>query len=173
MVSGKTDPYIPKLEEVTERVRNDLVRSRAAEMSRQRAGEIAASLKGATAAADFAARATKQGFTANDTELVAREAVLPTIGVSPEVDKVVFGLPAGGVSDPIPTGDGTVIVRVDERDEVTPEELRLGREAFRAELLNERRARFFGAYMNKAKSRLTVEINQDVLRRITAAQTAS
>ncbi len=172
-VSGKTDPYIPKLEEVTERVRNDLVRSRAAEMSRQRAGEIAASLKGATAAADFAARAKKQGFAANDTELVAREAVLPTIGASPEVDKVVFALPAGAVSDPIPTADGTVIVRVDQREDVTPEQLRLGREAFRAELLNERRVRFFTAYMNKAKARLTVEINQDVLRRITAAQNAS
>ena len=104
---------------------------------------------------------------------MAREAVLPTIGASPEVDKVVFGLPAGAVSDPIPTGDGTVIVRVDQRDEVTPEELRLGREAFRAELLNERRGRFFTAYMNKAKSKLSVDINQDVLRRITAAQNAS
>ena len=110
---------------------------------------------------------------AKDTELVAREAVLPTIGISPEVDNVVFGLPVGAISDPIATGDGTVIARVNERDEVTPDELRVGKEAFRAELLNERRMRFFTAYMNKAKAKLSVEINQEVLRRITAAQTSS
>jgi peptidyl-prolyl cis-trans isomerase D len=171
-VSGKQDPYVPKLEEVTERVRNDLITSRAAEMSRQRASEIAASLKN-TAAPAFAAAAKKLGLAAKDTELVARGTALPDIGVSPEVDKVVFALPAGAVSDPISTSEGTVIVRVDERDEVTPEEVRTGREAFRADLLNERRGKFFAAFMNKAKSRITVEIKQDVLRRITAAQNAS
>ena len=89
---------------------------------------------------------------------MARESALPDVGVSPEVDKVAFSLPAGAVSDPIATADGTVIVRVDERDDVTPEEFRQGREAFRAELLNERRNRFFTAYMNKAKARIPVEI---------------
>jgi peptidyl-prolyl cis-trans isomerase D len=172
-VAGKTDPYVPKLEEVTDRVRKDLIRSRATDASRQRAAEIAASLKGANAVT-FAARAKQLGFEAKaTTELVAREAALPDIGISPEVDKVAFGLPAGAVSDPIATGDGTVIARVDERDEVTADEFRQGREAFRAELLGERRNRFFTSYMNKAKARLTVEIKQDVLRRVTAAQNAS
>jgi peptidyl-prolyl cis-trans isomerase D len=171
-VAGKTDPYVPKLEEVTDRVRTELIRSRATELSRQRAAGIAASLKGASAA-DFAARAKTQGFEAKDTDQVARGAALPDIGISPEVDKVVFTLPAGSVSDPIVSGDGTVIVRVDERDAVTPEEFAQGKEAFRAELLGERRNRFFTAFMNKAKARVTVEIKQDVLRRVTAAQSSS
>jgi peptidyl-prolyl cis-trans isomerase D len=161
-VTGKRDPYVPQLDEVRERVRDDAVRARATEMSRQRAAEIAAGLR---SAGNFAAAAKAQGFEAKDTELITRESPLPDIGVSPEVDKVVFALPAGGVSEPITTSDGTVIVRVVERDEVTADELRQGREAFRAELLNERRGRFFTAYMTKAKTRMRIEVNNDVVQR--------
>ena len=90
-------------------------------LSRQRATAIAAALKSSK---DFAAAAKAQGVEAKDTELVARGRPLPDIGVSPEVDRVAFTLPAGSVSDPIQTTDGTVIVRVVERDDVTPDELR-------------------------------------------------
>jgi hypothetical protein len=58
-----------------------------------------------------------------------------------------------------------VIVRLVEKDPVTPAELKLGRETFRAELLNERRGRFFTAYMTKAKGRMRIEVNNDVVRR--------
>jgi parvulin-like peptidyl-prolyl isomerase len=143
------------------------VRVRAAEMSRQRAATIAGTLK--AAGNNFAAAAKAQGLEAKDTELLPRASALPEIGVSPEVDKVVYALPVGAVSDPIQTNDGSVIVRVVEREDVTPEKLKQAREAFRAELLNERRARFFNAYMNKAREGVKIEVNDDVLRRLTAA----
>ncbi len=161
-VTGKKDPYVPQLEEVRERVREDVIRARATELSRQRAAEIGASLRGA---ANFAAAAKAQGLEAKDTELIPRESPLPDVGVSPEVDKVVFALAPGSVSAPITTSDATVIARVVERDAVTPDELKQGREAFRAELLNERRGRFFTAYMTKAKTRMRIEVNNDVVRR--------
>jgi peptidyl-prolyl cis-trans isomerase D len=166
-VTEKKDPYVPKLDEVKDKVREDAIRAKARELSQQRAAEIAASLK---SAGNFAAAAKSQGLEAKDTELVTREAVLPDIGVSQEVDKVAFALPVGGVSDPIAASDGTVIVRVAERDDVTDEELRKGRESFRAQLLNERRSRFLSSYFQKARTRLSIEINTEVLRRITAAQ---
>jgi peptidyl-prolyl cis-trans isomerase D len=163
-VTEKQDPYVPKLEEVKDRVREDLIRERATELSSQRASAIAASLKSAP---NFAAAAKAQGLEAKDTELIARNAALPdNIGVSPEVDKVAFSLPLNTVSDPIKTGDGTVIVRVVEKDAVTPDEFRKAKEQFRAELLNERRGRFFNAYMSKAKDKLTIEINSDVVQRV-------
>jgi peptidyl-prolyl cis-trans isomerase D len=167
-VTEKKAAYVPALDEVKDRVREDLIRTRANELSRQRASQIAGALKSAP---NFAAAAKAQGFEAKDTELVARESALPDIGVSPEVDRVAFTLPVNGVSDPIQTGDGTVIVKVVERDEVTPDEFRIAREAFRAELLNERRGQFFSAYMTKAKERLTIEVRTDVLRRVTNPQT--
>jgi peptidyl-prolyl cis-trans isomerase SurA len=97
---------------------------------------------------------------------VSRQSALPDIGVSPEVDKVAFSLPQGGVSEPIVTGNGTVIVRVAERDEVTPEEMKDGVPAFREQLLSERRGRFFAAYMTKAKQKMSIEVNDEVLRRV-------
>jgi peptidyl-prolyl cis-trans isomerase D len=172
-VTGKTDPYIPALDEVRERVRTDLVRSKAVELSRARGVEIAAVLKSASSVADFNARATKQGFEVDTTELIARESPLPDVGINAEVDKVAFSLPVGGVSDPVPTPDGTVIVRVDAKDEVTADEFRQAKEAFRAELLSERRNRFFTAYMNKAKARIPVEIRQDTVQRIVSAMNVS
>src|SRR5262245_1568338 len=165
-VSERKDPYVPMLDEVKERVREDLIKSKATEMSRQRASEIAAALKSAK---DFAASAKAQGLEAKDTELVARNSTLPDIGVSPEVERVAFALPAGSVSDPIQTAEGTAIVRVVERDEVTPDELRQAQEAFRGELLNERRSRFFSAYMGKAREKMRVEVKNDVLQRVLAA----
>jgi peptidyl-prolyl cis-trans isomerase D len=165
-VTGKQDPYVPKLEEVKDKVREDAIRSRATELSRQRGAEIAQKLRGAK---NFAAAAKAEGLEAKDTELVAREAALPDVGVSPEVDKVAFSMPVGGVSEPIVTGTGTVIVRVAERDEVTPEEVQTGMDAFRAQMLAERRGRFFSAYMTKAKERMKIEINDDVLRKVVGA----
>ena len=135
-VTQKREPRVPALDEVKDRVRDDAIRVKATEISRQRAAAIAASLR---SAGNFAAAAKAQGFEAKDTELIARGAPLPDIGVSPEIEKAVFGLPAGSVSEPITTRDATVIVRVVERDDVTPDELRLGKEAFREQLLNERR----------------------------------
>jgi parvulin-like peptidyl-prolyl isomerase len=166
-LTGREDPYVPKLEEVRDRVREDLIRTRATELSRQRASEIAAALKSAR---DFEAAAKAQGLMASETELVTRQSALPEVGISPEVDRVAFSLPVGGVSDPIATSDATVIVRVAERDDVTPEEMARARETFRAELLNERRARFFTAYMGKVKERMEIEVDEDVLRRVTDAQ---
>jgi hypothetical protein len=61
-------------------------------------------------------------------------------------------------------------VRVVQREEVTPEKVKQARETFRAELLNERRSRFFAAYMNKAREGIQIEVNNDVLRRIQASR---
>jgi hypothetical protein len=156
---------VPKLDEVKDRVKDDLIRQRAAELSSQRASAIAASLKSAP---NFPAAAKAQGFEAKDTELIARNAALPdNIGVSPEVDKVAFSLPVNAVSEPIKTNDGTVIVRVVEKDPVTPEGVpESERKPSGPRILNERRGRFFNAYMVKAKDRVKPEINVDVVQRI-------
>ncbi|NOT26701.1 MAG: hypothetical protein HOP16_11420 [Acidobacteria bacterium] len=165
-VTGKREPYVPTLDQVKDRVREDLIRSRATELTQQRAAAIATSLRSAS---NFAAAAKAQGFEASETALITRESALPNIGASAKVDEVAFSLPAGSVSEPIATETGTVIVRVVERDEVTPDELRQGREAFREQFLGERRAKFFTAYLSKAKERMAIQINQPVITRMMAA----
>jgi parvulin-like peptidyl-prolyl isomerase len=139
---------------------------KAADMSKQRAGEIAATLRSAK---DFAAAAKAQGLEAKESQLISRGSPLPDIGVSPEVDAVAFDLPAGGVSNPISTANGSVIVRVAERQDVTPDQVRQAKETFRSQLLNERRDLFFSSYMTKAKQQMKIQVNADVARRIIGA----
>jgi peptidyl-prolyl cis-trans isomerase D len=165
-VAGKKDPYVPKLDEVKDKVRQDAIRAKAAELSKQRANELAAGFK---SAANFAAAAKAQGLEAKDTDLITRGAAIPDIGTNPEVDKAAFSLPVGGVSGPIATADGTVIVKVLQREEVTQDQVKSGSETFRAELLNERRSNFFNSYMSKAKERMKVEIKPDVISRVTSS----
>jgi peptidyl-prolyl cis-trans isomerase D len=164
-VAGKKDPYVPMLDEVKERVRQDAIRAKASELSKQRATELAPGLK---SAANLSAAAKAQGLEAKDTDLITRGAAIPDVGTNPDVDKAAFSLPVGGVSDPIATSEGTVIVKVVQRDAVTAEQLKSGSEAFRAQLLNERRTQFFNSYMSKAKARMKVEINPDVVTRVTS-----
>ncbi|MBP7775975.1 MAG: SurA N-terminal domain-containing protein [Acidobacteria bacterium] len=161
--AGKQDSYLPTLSEVTARVREDVVRDKAAELVKTRAAAIAADLK---KAADFAAAAKKAGFEAKSTELIARGAALPDIGVNADVEKAVFALPQGGVSDAIPTPTGAVIARVVERADVTDEQIADGRDQLRDELVNQRRDRFFSAYMAKAKTSLAIAVKQDVLAQL-------
>jgi peptidyl-prolyl cis-trans isomerase D len=161
-VTGKQEPYVPQLAEVRDKVRDDLVREKAAELAKSKAAEIAGTLKSAP---DFAAAAKKLTLEVKPTELIARGATIPDIGVSPEVDKAAFTLPIGGVSDPISTPQGTAIIRVAEKEPVTDEQLKAGIDQLRAELLNQRRDRFFSGYMLKAKGNLGIEIHQDTLAR--------
>jgi peptidyl-prolyl cis-trans isomerase D len=159
-LAGRQEPAIPKLDEVKDRVRNDVLRDKAVKAASERAASVAATLK---SAADFAAAAKKAGFDAKSSELVARGAALPDIGVNAQVEKAAFALAAGTVSDPIVTADGTTIVKVLERQAVKPEEMAASRESVRQDLLGERRTEFFNAYMEKARQRMNIEFNREVL----------
>lgn len=162
-VTGRQDAYIPKLDEVKEKVRDDLAAEKAAELAKTRASAIAAELR---AAKDFAAAAKKAGLEVKTTELIARGAPIPDLGVSEAIDAAAFSLPVGGVSDAVSTPTGTAIVRVAEKVDVTPAEMAAGTDQLRDELVNQRRDRFFSAYMLKAKQTLKINIRQDTLARV-------
>jgi peptidyl-prolyl cis-trans isomerase D len=161
-VTGKQDPYVPKVDEVKARVREDVLKKKAVEAARQKAAAISAQVK----TGDFNAAAKAAGLDVKTTELVARGAAIPDIGVSPAIDAAAFALPAGGVSDPIVTDNGTVIVKVLERKDPTPDEVKSGKQATREELLNERRNRFYAAYMAKAREKMKINYNPEILAQI-------
>jgi peptidyl-prolyl cis-trans isomerase D len=169
-VSGRQDPYVPGLDEVKDRVREDVVRDKAAELARQRAASIASELKGAK---DFAATAKKLGLEVKTTEMIARGAAIPDLGVSEEIDAAAFALPVNGVSDAITTSSGTAVVRVVEREDVTPEQVAAGRDQLREELAAQRQDKFFSAYMQKAKTGIKIDIKQDVLAQVVGGAPAA
>jgi peptidyl-prolyl cis-trans isomerase D len=162
-MSGRQDPALPKLDDVKERVRTDVLRDKAGRAASEKAASVAASMKSAS---DFVAAAKKAGFEAKSSELVARGAALPVVGVSAPIEKAAFALAAGAVSDPIATADGATIVKVVERQDVKPAEMAASRESVRQDLVDERRAEFFTAYMAKARERMKIDLNREVLNSI-------
>ena len=74
---------MPKLDEVKDRVRDEVIKQKARDLSRQKAAAVAAKLKGA---ADFEKAAKAAGVEAKTTELITRDAPIPDLGVAPAVD---------------------------------------------------------------------------------------
>jgi peptidyl-prolyl cis-trans isomerase D len=161
-VTGKQASYLPKLDEVKDKVREDVIRQKAGDLVKQRATELAAALQKAP---DFTKAAKAAGFDTQTTELVARETPLPGLGPSAAADQVAFSLPVGGVSQPIPTDNAYGIIKVLDRQNLKTEELGAAKDKFREELLNDRRGRFFASYMDRAKQKLRIEVDQDALQR--------
>jgi peptidyl-prolyl cis-trans isomerase D len=160
---SKQDPYLAPLTEVKERVREEVLKQKARDLSRQKAAELAAKLR---TAPDFEKAAKAAGVEPKTTELITREAPLPDLGVASSVEDVAFKLPVGATSDPIQTDNGTAIIKVIDKQEVKPGELASAKDKFRDELLADRRGRFFSAYMVKAKQKMKIEVNQEALQRV-------
>jgi parvulin-like peptidyl-prolyl isomerase len=161
-VSGKQDSYVPKLDEVRSRVRDDIIQERATALAKQRADALAAQLK---SAANFQAAAKAAGLEAVRTDPIAREGIIPNIGRSPEIEAVAFSSPVGAVSSAVATPQGAAIVKVASRQDVSAADYAMAKDKFRLELLSERRARFYQAYMEKARAKMKIEIDPDALKR--------
>lgn len=161
-VTGTQDARVPSLDEVKARVRDDVVKRKAVDAARQKAASL-----GSMQSGDLAAAAKAAGLEMKTTDLIARGAPIPDIGVSTEVDTAAFALPVGGVSQPVTTDNGAVVVKVLEKKTVTPDEIAAGRESLKDELLSAHRNRFYGSYMSKVRKRLQdeqrININAEVL----------
>ncbi len=155
--------YLPKLEEVKDKVKDEVVKERARDMAKQKAADLAAKLK---TAPDFEKAAKAAGAEAKTTELVTRDSPLPELGTASEVLDAAFKLPEGAVSDPLSTDNGSAIVKVLEKKETTAADLTASKDAFRNEVLNDRRNRFFSSYMVKAKQKMKISVNRDALQRV-------
>ena len=161
-VTGVEAPRAPSLEEVADRVRDEVIKQKAKDMSRQRAVGLSAKLKGA---ADFDRIAKAAGVEPKTTELITRDAPIPDMGVAAEVMDIAFALPVGAVSDPITTDAGTALFKVIEKTEVTPLEWAANKDRFREEMLADRRNRFFASYLTKAKERMSIVVDREALQR--------
>lgn len=162
-VTGRQDSYIPQIAEVRDRVREDVVTEKAGQLAQQKAASIAADLR---TARDFAAAVKKAGLEVRSSDLVARGSALPEVGSNEGAEKAAFSLPINGVSDPLTTPNGTAILRVVERNEVTAEAMAAGRDSLRDELVTARRDRAFRAFMEKAKTAYTITTDEALFTQV-------
>jgi peptidyl-prolyl cis-trans isomerase D len=145
--------HLPAFAEVRDQVRDRVIRNKAVELARTRAASLSQTRTG------FAAAARAAGATVRSTELIGRGTALPDIGVSDAVDAAAFALGAGQTSQPIATETAVVVAHVAEKQDIVPEGLAAQREQLRAQLTNERRMEFFGAYMMKAMENMEISYN--------------
>ena len=161
-VTGRQDGYVPKLDEVKQRVRDDVLKKKALDAAREQASRVAAQLK----SGDFDAAAKAAGLEVKTTDLIARGTPIGDAGVSPAAESAAFSLAPGAVSDAITTDNGAVVVKLLERKDPTSDEIKNGVSTTKDQLLSERRGRFFAAYMQKAKEKMNVQINRQVISQI-------
>jgi peptidyl-prolyl cis-trans isomerase D len=161
-LTGQQESRLPTLDEVKAKVRQDVEKQKATDLARQKASSILAQLK----TGDFTAAAKAAGLEAKTTDLLTRGAPIPDVGSVGDVDKAAFSLPAGAVSDAISTDTGAVIVKVLEKKAPTEEDIKKGRDTVKQQLLNQQRQRFFAAYMAKARERMTIRSNPQVLAQV-------
>jgi len=161
-VTGKQAPYLPQLDEVKTKARDDVMKKKSIETARQKAAALGAEMK----SGDFDKAAKAAGLEVKTTELIARGSPIPEVGVSPALEAAAFSLPAGAVSDPIVTETGAAIVKVVERKDVAADELAKQKDTLRGEMLNEKKQKFFAAYMTKARQRMKININRETIAQI-------
>ena len=162
-VTGKQAPYLPKLDEVKAKVRDDVLKQKAVETARQKAAAVATEMK----SGDFDKAAKGAGLEVKTTDLVSRGTPVADVGVSPALEAAAFTLPAGAVSDPIVTDTGAAIIKVLERKDVAADELAKQKDTLKGEMLNDRKQKFFAAYMAKARQKMKITINRETIAQIT------
>lgn len=140
---------LPTLDEVRDKVREDVIRTNAVDVARQRAETMAKNARG-----NFAAAAKAAGVEVKTTELITRGTALPEVGINQAVEDAVFGLKPGETSGPISTDNAVVVARVVEKQDVKPEDMATGKAAVADDLRTQRQNQFFAAYMTKAKERI-------------------
>ena len=163
-VTGIQAPYVPPLDEVETRVRDDVIRRKAFVMAQERADAVSGRLQDAE---DFSATAETEELEVNESGLIARGAMVPGVGVNAQVEEVAFSLNAGETSDPILTGNSAVVVHVHERQDADQADFQANRERLRSEMVLERQNQFFTAYMENAKARIPIEIDMGAFAQAT------
>ncbi len=164
-VTGIQAPYVPPLEEVETRVRDDVIRRKAFVLAQERADAVAAVLQDAD---DFGAAAEAEELDVNESGLIARGAAVPGVGVNAQVEAVAFSLVPGETSAPVLTGNSAVVLHLHEREDADPAALQTGRERLRSEMILERQNQFYGAYMENAKARIPISIDMGAFALATA-----
>ena len=166
-VVDRQEPVVPPLADVREQVRRDVLRRKALELARRQADETVGALQ---AGGGFRAAAEAAELGIGASELIARGAAFPEVGVSPELERVAFALPVGGVSGVVDTGgDALAVVHLVERQDAAAEQLAADGDALRADLLRNRRDEFYRSYMSRVQQRLSIDIDYRALDAATGA----
>ncbi len=143
-VGEHTPAGVPPLEEIKDRVRNDLLHQQSMDAVKARAQAIAAAAKAGKSLEDAAAEDSLSAVTTPD---FTRRSGVPGLGRDPDVVGAAFGLPVGEVSDPLKATRGWVVMKVDDRPDVDWSGFDKQKEQLRQSLLAVEQSRIFNAWL--------------------------
>ncbi len=95
-----------------------------------------------------------------------REQYLSVIGDNPEVDRLVFSLPVGAISEPVEYEGGYAVFRILERKEVKREDFQANRQNEIDNLLTTKKNNLLMAYLNQLQEEKKVRFNSDAFQKI-------
>ena len=163
-LTGKEDARVPKLEDVKERVRADIITPRPRTTARTKAAD-ARRLPSAAARRWRPPPRRARGRSAPASSWPAA-ASSRTWASARRSTRWHLRSRSARSSDPIVTDTGAAVVKVVEKTGVTDPELAMARDSLRRELVSAKRGRFFTSYMNKAKEKLEIRTYQDTLAQL-------
>ncbi len=153
-ITGRTPEGVPPLDQVTSRVRNDILQDRMLTAARAKADRITGQVKmGQT----LEAAAAADSIPVTQTPEFTRRTGVPALGRDPEVLGTAFALPVGRVSAPIKTPRGWVILRVDERPDVDWTAFDTQKAQLRQQLLAAKQNRIYAAWMDQIRKKAKIE----------------
>ncbi|MFW6123699.1 MAG: peptidyl-prolyl cis-trans isomerase [Acidobacteriota bacterium] len=148
--------------EVEQKVKNDYFDKR----KEQKAFEQAVQIKQNGDNVELKEVASKNNFEHKTAQNHKKEQDLSLIGENPEIDRLAFSLPLNQLSEPVQVKGGAVLLRVNERKEVTQEEFNENFEKVRSELLNTKQNKLFQSIYLKMRENLGVKTNYELFSRI-------
>jgi peptidyl-prolyl cis-trans isomerase D len=152
-VKGIQTAHPGTLEEVRDRVLDDLKREKSTELARSKAEELNKRAKGGE---KFDAAAKALGLESKTSEAIARNGSLPGVASGKQL-AAAFNLKPGDVAAPLSLGQNWLIFRVAERQEPNPDDFEKQKKELAAEVLQNKRNLAFEAFRSSLESRLKQE----------------
>ena len=159
--------HAPKLEEVRDKVRSDIVEETALEQARA----LAASVKAKAETVGLEKAASAAGLVRKETpQLTGRGQALGELGTGLALDETAFSLPEKTLSAPVRTASGWAVLRVLEKKTASLNELAQQREQVAAALRDRKRSELFRAFLVEARERYKITRHPKAYQRAVGEQ---
>ena len=156
------EPTLIPIQEVKDRVKDDLISSRIETYSTQIAEEIRTKWSEGGSIEDLAA---EKGLEVKDTGLFSRASnEIPGLGKEINMMENAFHLAAGEVGPVISSASGKIVFSIIEKKPGTREELEEKRDELTGRIRSEKQSRLFQLTMEKLKRYYGVRINENLLK---------
>lgn len=145
--------HAPSFEEYKSHILDDYRAAQAPALLNQKAQDLAAKAK----SGNLQQAAKDTGATFKTSDLVGQSAAVPDIGSIADNATGIFALAQGQIGGPFTGGRAVYVVKIDEKQEPTPEDLASHFDATKDKMLGDKRERVFAVFVGNLMDRYKAE----------------